>query len=336
MSKQALFQVTVAGTNITTALMPVLISLSVSDKAGTHSDTANLKIDDTNGQIILPKKGAPVVVALGWKGEGMRVVFTGTVDEVKSSGSRGSGRILDISAKGFDTTAKPKEQQQRHWDDTPVEDILKDAGEHAGVTEIDIDADLAKIRPEYFEMRDESFVAAGERIARETGGNFRVSGKRATLSKRNGSYPATVIAAWGSNLHSWSISPQLGRPQFKKTKARYYDMAKADTLEASQDTPLDADAEWEARHLEADEPAAKRRAKSDAATSERDAGGGSVTIEGNTSAIPDGLCIVQGTRPGVDGAYSIETVNHSYSRSGGFTTSLELKHPQQGAGTDAR
>ena len=65
MSKRAQFMVMVAGTNITSTLMPVLISLTVSDKVGTHSDTANLEIDDTEGRIILPAIGAPVIVALG-------------------------------------------------------------------------------------------------------------------------------------------------------------------------------------------------------------------------------------------------------------------------------
>ena len=58
MSKRALFNVTVAGTNITTALMPVLLGLQVSDKVGTHTDSADLEIDDTEARIILPQKGA--------------------------------------------------------------------------------------------------------------------------------------------------------------------------------------------------------------------------------------------------------------------------------------
>jgi uncharacterized protein len=145
MSKRAAFMVTVAGTNITTILMPVLISLTVSDKVGTHSDTASLEVDDTEGRIILPQIGAPVIVALGWEGGGVRVVFTGTVDEVRSSGSRGGGRTLSITAKGMDTTKKPKDGQQRHFDESTVEDILKKAGETAGVTEIEIDPSLASI-----------------------------------------------------------------------------------------------------------------------------------------------------------------------------------------------
>lgn len=330
MSKRAVFMVTVAGTNITTTLSPVLISLSVSDKVGTHSDTASLEIDDTDGRIILPQIGAPVIVALGWESEGVRVVFTGTVDEVKSSGSRGSGRTLSISAKGMDTTGKPKEGQQRHFDDSTVEDILKKAGQTAGVTEIEIDPSLASIKRKYFEMRDESFIHMGERLAREIGGNFRVSGTKAIMSKRGGTYTAAVVAAWGRNLHGWDISPSLARAQYSRLRARWYDPRKAEWQETEEQSRLSVDARHDNRYAKADEDEAGQQTASDKATSERDAGEGSVTIEGDTSAIPDGLCIVTGARPGVDGAYRIESVTHSYSRGGGFVTQLSLKQPAPG------
>jgi phage protein D len=334
MSKRAAFMVTVAGTNITTTLLPVLISLSVSDKVGTHSDTASLEIDDTDGRIVLPQIGAPVVVALGWEGEGVRVVFTGTVDEVRSSGSRGSGRTLSISAKGMDTTKKPKEGQQRHFDDSTVEDILKQAGEKAGVTEIEVDPSLASISRKYFEMRDESFIHMGERLAREIGGNFRIQGTRAVMSKRGGSYTAAVIAAWGRNLHGWDISPALGRTQYSQVRARWYDSRKAEWQEMEESTSLAVDARHDHRYAKPDEVEATQQTASDRATSERDAGEGSITIEGNTAAIPDGLCIVTGARPGVDGPYRIESVTHSYSRGGGFVTQLSLKQPGPGASPD--
>jgi phage protein D len=329
-----MFMVTVAGTNITTTLMPVLISLNVSDKVGTHSDTASLEIDDTDGRIVLPRIGAPVIVALGWEGEGVRVVFTGTVDEVRSSGSRGSGRILSISAKGMDTTGKPKEGQQRHFDDSTVADILKEAGRTAGVTEIEVDPSLAAITRKYFEMRDESFIHMGERLAREIGGNFRIQGTRAIMSKRGGSYAAAVVATWGRNLHGWDISPSLGRAQYSQVRARWYDSAKAEWQDTEEGTKLTVDARHDHRYAKPDEDEANQQTASDKSTSERDAGEGSVTIEGDTSAIPDGLCVVTGARPGVDGPYRIESVTHSYSRGGGFVTQLSLKQPGPGASSD--
>ncbi len=327
---RAVFMVTVAGTNITTTLSPVLLSLSVSDKVGTHSDTATLDIDDTEGRIVLPQIGAPVIIALGWEGQGVRVVFTGTVDEVKSSGSRGSGRTLTISAKGMDTTKKPKETQQRHFDNKTVKDIVTEAGKAAGVTEIEIDPSLATLTRKYFEMRDESFIHAGERLAREIGGNFRVTGAKAVMSKRGGSYTAAVIAAWGRNLHSWDISPALGRTQFSKVRARWYDPKQAEWQEKEEATGLGVDARHDNRFAKPDENEAGQQTASDKATSERDAGEGSVTIEGNTEAIPDGLCIIAGARPGIDGAYRIESVTHNYSRSGGFVTQLSLRMPGEG------
>lgn len=330
MLRRAIFMVTVAGTNITTTLTPVLISLTVSDKVGTHSDTASLEVDDTEGRIVLPQIGAPVVVALGWEDQGLRTVFTGTVDEVRSSGSR-SGRILSITAKGVDTTGKPKEGQQRHFDDKPVEDILTEAGKTAGIKQVEIDPELKSIKRKYFEMRDESFIHMGERLAREIGGNFRIQGTRAIMSKRGGSYTSAVVAAWGRNLHGWDISPALGRAQYSNLRARWYDPAKARWQETEEGTSLSVDARHDHRYAKPDGSEAQQQTASDRATSERDSGEGSITIEGDTAAIPDGLCIVTGARPGIDGPYRIESVTHSYSRGGGFVTQLSLKQPGSGS-----
>ncbi|MBN9022531.1 MAG: late control protein [Rhizobiales bacterium] len=332
MSRRAVFMVTVAGTNITAPLLPVLISLTVSDRVGTHADTATLEIDDTDGRIVLPQLGAPVIVALGWEGVGVRVVFTGTVDEVRSSGSRGGGRTLSISAKGIDTTGKAKEPQQRHFDNKAVEDILREAGKTAGITDVEVDPALASITRTYFEMRDESFIHMGERLAREIGGNFRIQGTTATMSRRAARYPVSVAAVAGRNLHAWDIVPALGRAQYGKVRARWYDTAEAAWKETEESTSLGAEARHDHRYGRASEGEAGDQAAADKATSERDAGEGTVTIEGDTAAIPDGLCTVAGARPGIDGAYRIEAVTHRYSRGGGFVTELELRQPHQGAG----
>jgi phage protein D len=324
-SKRAIFMVTVAGTNITAPLLPVLIQLTVTDNVGTHSDTANLEIDDTDGRIILPQKGAPVIIALGWESGGVRVVFTGTVDEVKSSGSRGAGRKINITAKGMDTTKQPKQNQQRHFDNKTVQQILSEAGKSAGITQVNVDPSLANLQRVYFDMRDESFIHVGERLAREVGGNFRIQGNTATLSKRGGGYTSFVRAVWGHNLHSWDIAPDLGRTQFSEVRARWYDKKEAKWKDTKQGTGNKVQARHDHRNPKADENEAKQQAGSDKATTERDKAQGSATIEGDTGAIPDGLCIIAGARPGVDGPYRIESVTHTYSRGGGFVTSLNLK-----------
>lgn len=337
---KAIFSVVVAGQDITQNLNPVLQSLRVTDKAGMSSDSASLELDDREGQIILPEPGAVVLISLGWEGHGLGRVFEGVVDDITASGSR-SGRTLSISAKGMDTRGKAKEGQRRHFDDATIGDAMTAAGERAGLT-VSVDPELAKIKRPYIALDDESFVAFGERIAREVGGTFKIVGTRAILAKRNGGSSVggsplpTVTAAWGVNLHSYDIAPILGRPVEKAAKARWYDKEKAEWKSILAETGTEGGITTKpARFPEPDEDRAGEQAKSDAAESDRKSGEGSVVIEGTIDAQPEGQCIVTGCRPGVDGAYRIEAVNHDYSR-GGWTTSLDLRQPKGEAGKDSR
>lgn len=335
--QRAVFEVSIGGTNIETALRPILIGMTITDSAGTHSDTASIEIDDTGGRVILPQPKAPVVILLGWEGEGVREVFRGTVDEVQSSGGRSGGRTLTISAKGVDTTSKAKEGQHRHFDQKSVKDILSEAGRIAGIAEVEVDPSLASVVMPYIDMRGESFIHLGERLARAVGGSFRVTGSKVIMAKRAGGYTASVTAAAGKNLHEWQITPKVGRGRYKGTAARAYDRKTAKEIVVNSTTDVDlTDADFIRREMFSDEDEAQRAADADAAAARETAGSGSVTIEGTTEAIPDGLCVLVGARPGVDGTYRIKTVTHSYSRGDGWKTSLELAEPQGTAGTDTR
>jgi len=114
-------------------------------------------------------------------------------------------------------------------------------------------------------------------------------------------------------------------------RARWYDPNEAKWKDTEQGTGLSAEARHDHRYAKADEAEAGQQAGSDSATSQRDQAEGSVTIEGNTAAIPDGLCIISGARAGIDGAWRIEAVTHTYSRSSGFVSQLSLKAPGSAA-----
>lgn len=344
MSKRAVYSVTVGGRSVTAALDPFLISIKVSDKAGATSDTAELSLDDTDGRIILPKVGEKVEIALGWAGEGAVTIFRGTIDDVSGEGSR-SGRTISVSAKGVDTgeKSKAKSPKQKHFDGKTLGSIMKEAGQEGGISNVTVHPELANIQIDYEAMQDESFIAFGERIARDFGATFKVSQDRAVLVPRNSGQTAsgqtlpTITAAWGLNMHAYKLSPILGRSRFKKVKARYYDQKEGRYKEIEVETKIEgAEAEHTEKTTEASETKARNKAKAGSKDSERESGGGSVTIEGNISAQPEGLCIVSGARPGFDGEYRIETVDHEYSRSSGFVTKLSLKRPDKDAGKDKR
>lgn len=341
MARKAIAEIWIAGVNVTDRMSPLLISLSVSDKAGASSDSASIELDDTDGRAILPGgEDAPISIKLGWEGEGVAEVFRGSVSDPRARGGRG-GRTLSISAKGMDTRGKAKQGQRRHFDDETIEKALQETGREAGIT-VSVDPAFASITRKYIGLDDESFVAFGERIAREVGGTFKIVGDRAILAKRNGGTNpagaalATVEAIWGENLHDYDIAPMLGRPVEKEVEARWYDPRAAEYKTAKAETGTEgAKTTKAARYIEADEDRANEQARSDATESDRKSGEGTVTIEGNIGAQPEGSCAVAKCRPGIDGTYRIEGVTHDYSRSG-WITRLELGQPKGEAGKDKR
>jgi uncharacterized protein len=327
MSKRAAYTVTIAGSDVTSKLVPVLISATVVLNADSQADTAEIVLDDTNGRISIPREGAKISVALGWQGGAQRTVFSGTIDQVRSSGGR-TGRQLSISAKGVDAVGRQRSSLRRHWDDATVKSILTDAGKEAGISKVSVDPQLASRVIKYWAMIDESYLAMGKRLAKDIGGNFRVQGAEALMARRGASYQTAVTAIYGQNLHSWDISPLMSLGVYGTIRSTWYDRAADQWRHIDIKTGLRSDAVLTLRPPAATEDEAKRKAQAAADTSKRDSGGGTVVIEGNPAAIPDALCAVMGARPSVDGAYRIANVTHNLSRGSGFVTSIELSQPE--------
>lgn len=337
------WRVFVDGEDLTSAMRPYLMKITVSDKDGSASDTCSLDFDDSGGQLKLPAEGAAVRVFLQGS-----LVFEGKVDTVRSQGARGGGRTLSVGAKGFDAKGKAKEAQSHHMDDATLQQFLDRSAKNAGLKGIRLDPSFASITRDYWSASSESFLHLGQKIARELGGTFKIRGDQAVLAKRGqglsptGKPMPTVVGIASppgqktGNVINWSIAPLTGRAKFSKSKVRYFDRPSASFKEIEVETGIDADATDEARTTVADEEQAKALAEGRKAETEREGGLGSVTLDLEVTAQAEGTFILKGARPGVDGAYRIAGVQHQADRSGGSTTSLELKQPGSGAGKDER
>lgn len=333
MRHQALFAVLVAGRDITMRMRDIVQSITISDRAGMTADTAMIVLDDSAHDLVFPPGNAPIEIRLGVRGTGLATAFAGTVDELRHSGGRG-GTSLTIMAKGLDTGGKAKAPQQRHFDTSSVEDVLRAAGADAGVSDIRVDPDLASHMRTYEHMDDESFIAFGERLAREIGGTFKMRTGIAILAKKNaartpsGAALPPVHALRGKNLHSWDITPYIGRPRYKQIRVRFYDARKAKHDEVIVDTGVEgSDAIAVGTFRAPNKEIAEEKANALKAESARGSGVGSLSIEGNVTAQPEATCLIAGARIGIDGAYVIDGVDHMYSRGSGFVTKLSLAHP---------
>lgn len=67
-NKTPAFSISIEGRDITTVLDNRLMSLTLTDNRGFEADQLDLELDDADGKIVLPRRGAVITLALGWKG----------------------------------------------------------------------------------------------------------------------------------------------------------------------------------------------------------------------------------------------------------------------------
>jgi uncharacterized protein len=329
-------KVIVGGTDVTSRFRPRLLELKVDRAAGKASDSASIKVANPNGEIRLPQDRAPITIHIDgvW-------VFEGFVSEVTCSIDKSAGRTLDITASSVDHGGQAKEPKLRHKDDASFQSVASEFGSKAGLS-VQVLGSVASVQRKYWIQQSESFISWGQRQARELGATFKVIGSRAFFAARNeglsaSGRPLTPIAAtFGVNLLSASIRPIVSRPRFKQVKISYFDIAKGEKVEEEIDTGIGG-VDAALRHVisAATKDHAKNRADALGKESDREKGQGDVDILGDPRAEPEAICTVTGVAPGADGSYRIDSVSHSVSKSG-FTTSLSLRQPQDGTGSDSR
>lgn len=68
-SKSPAFSIVIEGKDVTSVLDTRLMSLTLTDNRGFEAEQLDLELDDSDGQIVLPRRGAVIQFALGWKGQ---------------------------------------------------------------------------------------------------------------------------------------------------------------------------------------------------------------------------------------------------------------------------
>ena len=332
------WRVEIDGADRSGGMEAYLTDISTEDKAGASSDTCSLTFSDIDGRLELPEPGKSIRVLLQNK-----QVFEGTIDTVRHTGSRSGGRILRVSAKGFDSAGKAKEPQFFHKDDGSLDEFLSDAADRAGFS-IKIDPAFASINRSYWISQKESLLQLGEKYARELGGTFKLRGKKAVLLKRGAANLLPVVKGKvgktdSGNVISWDITPIIRRRVFAGSKAEYFDRKAGENKSVSSSSTPDvgsSDATNNLRSRAQSKEQAQGLVEARNEEAKREAGEGTVTLDLAIDAQAEAMFELSGARAGIDGSYAIESVKHQASRSGGSTTTLGLKHPQSGAGKDTR
>ncbi|ELC7376940.1 phage late control D family protein [Enterobacter asburiae] len=99
-----------------------LISLTMTDNRGFEADQLDIELDDTDGQIALPPRGATLTLWLGWQDSALIKKGTFTVDEVEH---RGAPDTLTIRGRSADFRGTLNSRREQSWHDTTLGQIVE-------------------------------------------------------------------------------------------------------------------------------------------------------------------------------------------------------------------
>lgn len=108
-------------TDLTPVFAGRLVSLTLTDNCSLEADMLDLSLDDSDGLLDIPNRGARLRVAIGWKGQPLVDKGVYTVDEIEHSGSPDT---LFIRARSADLRTGLTRQRERSYHNQTVRQII--------------------------------------------------------------------------------------------------------------------------------------------------------------------------------------------------------------------
>ncbi|WP_345826919.1 phage late control D family protein [Pantoea sp. BRR-3P] len=115
------FMLTVNSKDVTTNIRDRLISLTLTDNRGFEADQLDVELDDADGQLAMPVRGAVVTLFLGWKGQALIGKGSFTVDEVEHHGAPDT---MTIRARSADFRGSLNSRREVSYHETTLGDIV--------------------------------------------------------------------------------------------------------------------------------------------------------------------------------------------------------------------
>ncbi|WMT17016.1 phage late control D family protein [Serratia fonticola] len=232
------FMLTMQGKDITQNISPRLLSLSLVDNRGFEADQLDIELDDADGQVMMPVRGAVLSLLLGWQGQPLVNKGTFTVDEVEH---RGAPDTLTIRARSADFRGTLNSRREESYHDTTLGAVLEKIAARNKLT-ASVAEGLTSIAIPHIDQSQESdakfltrlatrngaevSVKAGKLLFLNGGSGVTASGKpipQVTIERRDGDQHQFAIAdrgAYTGVTAKWLHTKDPKAPQKKKIKLK--------------------------------------------------------------------------------------------------------------------
>lgn len=354
------FMLTVNSKDVTANMRDRLLSLTLTDNRGFEADQLDLELDDADGQLAMPVRGAVVTLFLGWKGQALIGKGSFTVDEVEHHGAPDT---MTIRARSADFRGSLNSRREVSYHETTLGDIVTQIASRNKLKPMLADgfAGIAVAHIDQTQETDAKFltrlatlygavaaVKAGRLLFIRPGNGVTINGKsipQMTITRKDGDRHTFSIADRGaysgvsaSWLHTKDPKPKkvklqrkmkvrqlraLEHPAAKKSKAKAAKPPEAkegDYLAGSEDNVFTMTTVYSSKAT------AMRAAKAKWEKLQRGVAEFSLTLAmGRADIYPETPVKVSGFKSVIDAQpWLISKVTHSLS-SNGYTTQLDFE-----------
>ena len=354
------FVLTVDGMDITSKIQGRLINLTMSDNRGFEADELEVTLDDTDGKLTLPRRGAKMRLSLGWAGA--RLVPKGefTVDELEHSGAPDT---LVIRGKSVDMRDGMQVKREKSYHKQTVSGIVEHIARRHNLA-CSISPAMAGQLIDHLDQHESDcqllarLATQFDAIATVKNGTvlFAKAGQALTASGKQ--LPAVTINRQSGDSHRFSVAD---RDAYTGVIAYWHDHKKAekkavtvkrrkhkkkDATATIPTTPIDPSLPTAAanqnenellvgsrdnvktlRYIYANQKNAERGARAAWEKLQRGVAQFSITLaKGRPELFPELPVTVKGFKPQIDEAnWLLTRVVHQLDGSGGYTNELELE-----------
>jgi len=338
------FSVTIEGKDKTLTLATRLMNLTLTDNRGFEADQLDIELDDADGLLEMPRRGAVIHLALGWKGSPLFNKGSFVVDEIEHGGAPDK---LTIRARSADFRQTLNVRRDKSWHHTTLQEVVSAiASQHS--LKLALGQDVANTAIEHIDQTNESDGSFLMRLARLHGAIASVknghllfirqgqaktaSGKALpiiTLTRQSGDSHRFSMAdreAYTGVIASWldtrdPSTKKTTTAKRKTTRQNNIDRKQGDYLVGTDENVLVLSRTYASRDN------AARAAKAQWEKLQRGVATFSMQLaEGRADLYTEMPVKVIGFKQQIDEAeWVITTLTHTVSSDGGFTTSIEME-----------
>lgn len=351
-----IYRITKDGKDITGAFTGRLISLTLEENRGFTADQLDIELDDSDGALELPSRGAKLAVAFGWQHEGLVDKGKFVVDEITHEGP--PDRLI-IRARSADLRSGLTMKRETSYHNVSLLDLVNLIAQRHNLGAM-IASALANQLLSHIDQTGESDASFLTRVAKMFDAIATVKADKLLFTKIGQSLTASgkplaplTITRQAGDRHHFSVAD---RESFDSVVAYYQDTRAAKkgqvvvtaVTEKSSSTSTDNSGNTsqrgnrrkpeapvveatgntkELRHTYASRTNAMRAARSEWQRIQRGVASFSMTLaRGDAGLFPEVPVTVRGFKPQIDSTdWLLAKTRHTLDAHGGFTTQIELE-----------